>query len=58
MLLALIRPGKRHLANLSWPEIEREIWVKPADGNYQFKKSHSLGYAMAIIVQLNLITSG
>jgi hypothetical protein len=55
MLLALIRPGKRHLANLSWADIEKEIWVKPADGNYQFKKSHSLGYAMAIIVQLNLL---
>ena len=55
MLLAVIRPGKKHLANLSWSEIEKEIWLKPVDGNYQFKKSHSLGYAMAIIVQLNLL---
>lgn len=55
MLLALIRPGKRHLAKLSWGNIEKEIWVKPADGGYVFKRSHSLGYAMAIIVQLNLL---
>jgi hypothetical protein len=58
MLLALIRPGKRHLEHLSWAEIEKTIWQKPADDTYYFKKSHSLGYAMAIIVQLNLIKMG
>ena len=58
MLLALIRPGKRHLEQLSWDEIEKQIWQKPADGTYYFKKSHSLGYAMAIIVQMNLIKMG
>jgi len=55
MLLALIRPAKRHLSNLSWDEIEKEIWVKTAEEGYGFKRSHSFGYAMAIMVHMNLI---
>ena len=31
------------------------VWVKPNDGTYFFKKSHSYGYALAIMVQLNSI---
>ena len=53
MILAIIRPGKRHLVGKSWKEIEADVWVKPDDGSYFFKKSHSYGYALAIIVQLN-----
>lgn len=56
MLLAIIRPAKRSLANLSWKEIEKEVWVKPTTGEYYFKRSHSLSYAMAIVVQLNMIS--
>lgn len=55
MILAIIRPGKRHLVGKSWKEIEADVWVKPDDGSYFFKKSHSYGYALAIIVQLNNI---
>jgi hypothetical protein len=55
MILAIIRPGKRHLVGKSWKEIEADVWVKPDDGTYFFKKSHSYGYALAIIVQLNNI---
>ncbi len=55
MLLAIIRPGKAHLQNKTWPEIEKDVWVKPTDDSYFFKKSHSFGYAMAIIVQMNLM---
>lgn len=58
MILAIIRPGKRHLVGKSWEEIEADVWVKPEDGSYFFKKSHSYGYALAIIVQLNLICEG
>lgn len=57
MLLALIRPGKRHLANKPWNEIEKEIWKKTEEDGYVFKRSHSFGYAMAIMVQMNLITT-
>lgn len=55
MILALIRPGKAHLSNKGWEEIEKDIWVKPTDGSYYFKKSHSHAFAMSIIVQLNLM---
>lgn len=55
MLLALIRPGKRYLANRTWDEIEKEIWKKNEEDGYVFKRSHSFGYAMAIMVQLNLL---
>ena len=58
MILAIIRPGKRHLIGKSWEEIEADVWVKPEDNSYFFKKSHSYGYALAIIVQLNLICEG
>lgn len=55
MILALIRPGKKHLQNSTWAEIEKEIWIKPTDGTYYFKKSHSFAFALSIIVQLNLM---
>jgi len=55
MLLAIIRPGKSHLRYKPWDQVREEVWLKPEDGSYYFKKSHSFGYAMAIAVQLNLI---
>ena len=55
MLLAIIRPGKKHLQGKTWDEIRSEVWIKPDDETYYFKKSHSFGYALAIVVQLNLI---
>jgi DNA polymerase III alpha subunit len=55
MLLAIIRPAKRHLIGKTWTEIGTEIWKKPENGEYYFKKSHAVAYAMAIVVQMNLI---
>jgi hypothetical protein len=55
MILAMIRPGKRHLVGKTWSEVEADVWIKPNDNTYFFKKSHSYGYALAILVQLNLI---
>lgn len=55
MLIAMIRPAKRHLIGKSWDDIRKEIWVKPTEG-YYFKKSHSISYAIAIVVQMNLIS--
>jgi DNA polymerase III alpha subunit len=55
MLLALIRPAKRHLLGKTWIEIGQEIWEKPENGEYYFKKSHAVAYATAIVVQMNLI---
>jgi DNA polymerase III alpha subunit len=52
MVLAVIRPGKKHLIGRSWNEIEQEVWTKTEDV-YSFKKSHAIGYAAAIVLQLN-----
>jgi DNA polymerase III alpha subunit len=54
-VLAMIRPGKRHLIGKTWTEIMTEIWIPPETGEYYFKKAHAVAYAMAIIVQMNLI---
>lgn len=54
-VLAIIRPGKRHLENKSWEIINREVWKKNNDGKYTFKKSHAISYAMAIYVQTQMI---
>ena len=53
--LAIIRPAKRHLANKDWETIMKEVWIKPTNGDYFFKKAHAVGYAMACVVHMNLI---
>lgn len=55
MCLALIRPAKRHLTGKTWTEIGMEIWTKPINNEYYFKKAHAIAYAQAIVVQMNLI---
>lgn len=59
MLLALIRPGKRHLVNKcqyqGWDALEPEIWEPDPSQAYVFKKSHAISLAVAIQVQLNLL---
>ena len=52
--LAIIRPAKRYLANESWETIMKEVWIKPEEG-YYFKKAHSVSYAMACVVHMNLL---
>lgn len=54
-VLAMIRPAKRYLIGKPWNEIMKEVWVKPLGDEYYFKKSHSLAYAFAIIVHMNLL---
>ena len=53
--LAIIRPAKRHLANESWEKILKEVWIKPTNGDYYFKKAHAVSYAMACVVHMNLL---
>ena len=55
-VLAIIRPAKRYLMHKDWIEITKEVWIKPTDGSYFFKKSHAVAYAQAIVVQMNLIS--
>ena len=53
--LAIIRPAKRHLANETWQTIHKEVWKKPEDNSYYFKKAHAVSYAMACVVHINLL---
>jgi hypothetical protein len=54
--LAVIRPSKRYLAkDIDWDRIHREVWLKPSDGSYYFKKAHAFSYAMAVVVHMNVI---
>ena len=59
MVLAMIRPGKKHLVSIcqdqGFQAIKNDIWTKASDDGYTFKKSHSISYAAVILVQLNLI---
>jgi DNA polymerase III alpha subunit len=54
--LAIIRPSKRYLAkDVDWDRIGKEVWTKPEDGGYYFKKAHAVSYAMACVVHMNLL---
>ena len=55
-VLAIIRPAKRGLMYKDWVDIMKEVWLKPTDGSYFFKKSHAIAYAQAIVVQMNLLS--
>jgi len=54
-VLAIIRPAKRYLLNESIDVIKANVWTKPVDNSYYFKKAHAIAYAVSIVVQLNLI---
>jgi hypothetical protein len=55
VVLALIRPGKRHLMHRSRTDIDKEVWIAPSDGSYFFKRAHAIAYSLSIVVQLNRI---
>lgn len=54
-VLSIIRPAKRYLQHSDWGTIMEEVWKKPTDGSYYFKKSHSFSYAFVVIVHMNLL---
>ena len=54
-VLAMIRPAKRYLIGKEWTTVMKEVWTKPEGDEYFFKKSHATAYAVAIVVQMNLI---
>ena len=54
-VLAMIRPAKRYLIGKEWSTVMTEIWKKPENDEYYFKKAHAVAYAAAIVVQMNLI---
>lgn len=59
IVLALIRPGKRHLVDrckrYGFSSIQNEIWEEPKDGSYYFKAAHSISYAMLVKVHATLL---
>ena len=54
-VLAMIRPAKRHLIGQDWMTIMKDVWTKPENGEYYFKKAHAVSYAMAVVVHMNLL---
>jgi len=54
MFLAVIRPGKRHLAGKTWEEVAKTVWDKPTDGSYGFKKAHGIAYSVLVCIHMNL----
>lgn len=53
--LAVIRPAKRHLADSRWNKILEEVWIKPENDEYYWKKSHAFSYAILVVVHMNLL---
>jgi hypothetical protein len=54
-VLAMIRPAKRYLIGKDWTTIMKEVWTKPENGEYYFKKAHAVSYAVAVVVHMNLL---
>jgi hypothetical protein len=57
-ILAMIRPAKRYLIGKEWTTVMKEVWTKPENDEYYFKKAHAIAYAQAVVVQMNLICEG
>lgn len=53
--ISIIRPGKAHLQNRPWAEVFESVWDGNESHGYTFKKSHSLGYAMLVLLHMNLL---
>jgi len=56
MFLSVIRPAKKHLIGKTWKDVAKDVWVKPKDDSYYFKKAHSISYAQLVVVNLNLLS--
>jgi len=54
-VLSIIRPAKRYLLNKPWNQILDDVWVKPMDNSYYWKKSHAIAYAMLVVMKLNFM---
>lgn len=54
-VLAMIRPAKRYLIGKDWDTVFKEVWIKPENDDYYFKKSHSISYAILVGIHMNLI---
>lgn len=55
--ISIIRPGKAHLQNCSWPEVFQSVWDGDTSRGYTFKKSHAVSYAALVAVHMNLLNT-
>ncbi len=55
IMIALIRPAKKHLKGKPWDHIKRSIWVKSENEKYAFKKSHAVAFALLVVLHAQLI---
>ena len=55
--IAIIRPGKAHLQNQSWPNVFETVWDGDDSKGFTFKKSHAISYAMLVTLHMNLLNS-
>jgi hypothetical protein len=53
--ISIIRPGKAHLQNQPWADVFASVWDGDDSKGYTFKKSHSLSYAMLVVLHMNLL---
>ena len=53
--ISIIRPGKAHLQNQPWLDVFANVWDGDDSQGYTFKKSHSLSYAMLVVLHMNLL---
>lgn len=54
VVLALIRPGKKHLVGQPREIIDKQVWNIESEG-YSFKRSHAIAYSALIVVAMNLL---
>jgi len=54
-VLAMIRPAKRHLVGQPWDKVMKDVWMKPTNDDYYFKKAHAVAYAVSVVVHMNLL---
>jgi len=55
-VLALIRPGKRHLlVPYTLGRIDQKTLYTSEDGQYTFKKAHAIAYAHVIVLEMHLL---
>ena len=57
MLLAVIRPAKRHLIGRTWKEVADSVWESDPNGGYGFKKAHGVAYSHLVCVHMNLLSN-
>jgi hypothetical protein len=53
--ISIIRPGKAHLQRKAWSEVFASVWDGDDSRGFVFKKSHSISYAMLVVLHMNLI---